>query len=141
VPGEPGEEALQSGQCGIQGCLTQRLAASATLIGKVSLERPRLLDMKRLEVPVAGVDFEPVDRLRHGVNRLLAVALSLGPIGEVLALDSLVCGVVVRHRWLPSVESQFTLGLTVSSMRGRACVIVTSRLPRTASSFCGLTRR
>src|SRR5262249_45428875 len=55
---------------------------------------------------------------RHRVNRLLAVALSFGKIGKVLALHPLVRGVVAGHQRSPSVESQFTLGFVVSSNRG-----------------------
>src|SRR5206468_3331323 len=122
--------------------LAQRLAAPVSpLVNKVALEAPRLLDMERLEVLVAGIGFELGNRLRRRINGLFAVPLSLGKIGEVSALDPFVCGVVAGHRWSPSVESQFTLGFVASSMRSRARVTVTSRSPRTASSFCGLSRR
>jgi hypothetical protein len=39
------------------------------------------------------------------------------------------------------VQSQFTLVLAVSSIRGPACVIVMSKSPHTASILCGFTRR
>ena len=76
-----------------------------------------LLDMERLEVLVPGIGLEPGNRLRLRIDALIAVALSLGKIGEVLALHPLVCGVVAGHRLSPSVESQFTLGFDVSSTR------------------------
>jgi hypothetical protein len=44
----------------------------------VTLERPRLLNVERLEILVAGVRFEPGNCLRHRIDGLLAVALSLG---------------------------------------------------------------
>src|SRR5262249_4579622 len=140
--GEPDEEPLQGGQSGVQRRLAQWLtAAVAPLVGEIALKALGLLDMERLEVLVPGIDLEPGNRLRQRIDALLAMTLSLGKIGEVLALHTLVCGVVVGHRLSPSVESQFTLGFDVSSMRGRACVTVISRSPRTASSFFGLTRR
>src|SRR5215470_15450279 len=40
LPGEPDKEPLQCGRGGVQGRLTQRLAASAALFGKVTLESP-----------------------------------------------------------------------------------------------------
>src|SRR4029077_9069530 len=55
-----------------------------------------LLDMERLEVLVPRIGFEPGNRLRHRINGLLAVALSLGEKGKVVTLHPLVCGVVVR---------------------------------------------
>ena len=114
LSGEPDEEPLQGGQGGVQRRLAQRLAAPvAPLVGKVALERLGLLDMERLEVLVPGIGLEPGNRLRHRIDGLLAVALSLGKIGEILALHPLVCGVVVDHRWSPSVKSQFTLGFVV----------------------------
>src|SRR5262245_38284807 len=97
--------------------------------------------MERLKILVPSICLEPGNRLRRRIDALLAMALSLGKIGEVLALYPLVCGVVVGHRLSPLVESQFTLGFNVSSMRGDACVTAISRSPRTASSFLGLTRR
>src|SRR5262245_26729552 len=97
--------------------------------------------MERLEVLVPGIGLEPRNRLRRRIDGLLAVALSISKIGEVLALHPLICGVVAGHRFSPSVESQFTLGFDVSSMRDGGYVTVISRSPRTAFSFCGLTRR
>jgi hypothetical protein len=53
IPGlsrKPCEEALESGQSGIKGCLAQRLTAPiAPLLSKVSLERPGLLDVEGLK--------------------------------------------------------------------------------------------
>jgi hypothetical protein len=49
-----------------------------------------LLDMKFLEVSPIRKGFEPRDRLRHSVDRLLAVPQSFSQIGEIPAFDSLV---------------------------------------------------
>jgi hypothetical protein len=76
LPGEPDEETLQGGQRGIQCCLAQWLTATLTaLVGKVALESLGLLDMESLEVFVPGIDFEARDRLRDGINSLLAVGV------------------------------------------------------------------
>src|SRR5262249_47314006 len=134
LSGEPDEEPLKGCQGGVERRLAQRLtAAVASLVGKIALEGFGLLDMERSEILVPGVCLEAGNRLCHRIDALLAVALSLGEIGEVLAL-SLVCSVVASHGLSPSVESQFTLSFVGSSMRTPARVTVTSKLPRTSLS-------
>jgi hypothetical protein len=54
------------------------------LVSKIALEALGLLDMKCFEVLVPGIGFEAGNCLCHGVDGLLAVALSFGKIDEAL---------------------------------------------------------
>ena len=58
----------------------------ASLVGKVAFRRLGLLDMERLEVLVPGIGFESGNGLRHRVNALLAVALSLGKVAANISV-------------------------------------------------------
>jgi phosphoserine phosphatase len=46
------------------------------LFGEVRFQGNRLLDMKLREIAKSGVALEPVDRLRHAVQRAFAKPLS-----------------------------------------------------------------
>jgi hypothetical protein len=96
--------------------MTWIAAAVAACAASISPSQAFTDAEESLEVLIAGVDFEAGNRLRHCIDGLFTVPLGLGQIGEILALNSLICGVVIRHRWLPSVESQFTGGLAGSSI-------------------------
>jgi hypothetical protein len=59
LPSDPSEEAFQGGQGGIARGLAQRRAAPVSpLVNKVALEAPRLLNVERFKVLVAGKGFD-----------------------------------------------------------------------------------
>jgi len=58
-----------------------------SLFGEVCFEGNRLLNMKLPEVAKFGVALEPMDRLRHAVERAFAEALRLLQEGEVSPLN------------------------------------------------------
>src|SRR5260370_36717848 len=71
--------------------------ALVRLLGKVLAKRNGLLPAELLEVAMARVLLEAVDRLRHHVERRLASPVGVLQGLAVLALDALVVRAVLLH--------------------------------------------
>lgn len=92
---EPLEEPFYVRESRIQRCFAQFLPGLLVLlIGKVPFEGDRLFKMKRPEVTVLGIGFEPSQGFGDRVHRRFAVTLRLLQISEVPALGPFVVGVV-----------------------------------------------
>src|SRR5262249_20235795 len=121
LAGQPEEEPLQGAERGVERSLAEAvLGSKASLFRKMRLEALRLLDVESLEVAESGVGFEAVQGLCDAIERSFAEALGLDQVSEVLALDSLVLGVMRLHGLEPSRRSH-------SSRRGRRSPLIAGR--------------
>src|SRR6185312_14909783 len=128
---KPNEESFQRRQCRKERRLAQTLLGpDVYLIGEMRLKTYCLLLPEGLEVLMPGVSLESTQRLRGGIDGLLALAHGTLQIGEIGPFCPDISGMVRLHVSPGRSKSHLTEVSPVSVM----CQTASKRDPRSASN-------